>query len=66
MTMRHVQCEFCLRLFDFQKMFRCPVCKRAICRFCKHDGPLEAGRCARRKPCTDEERTGDARDPWSQ
>ena len=51
MTMKLVSCEFCLRLFDFQKMHMCPVCRKTICRNCKHDGPLRPGHCAAKVPC---------------
>jgi hypothetical protein len=51
MTMRLVQCEFCLRLYEFQKMHMCPVCRKTICRNCKHEGPLQPGRCAKKEPC---------------
>lgn len=51
MTMRLVPCDVCQRLYDYQVMHMCPVCRIAICRNCKHDGPLRTGVCARKVPC---------------
>lgn len=51
MTIRYVQCEFCQRMDDFHIMHMCPVCRKVICRRCKHDGPLKPGQCAKKEPC---------------
>ncbi len=58
MTVRFVPCEFCQRLHDFHVMHMCPVCRKTICRVCKHDGPLEAGSCAKKEPCAEAPRGG--------
>jgi len=54
-TVRFVHCEFCQRLGDFQTMNMCPLCRKVICRACKHDGVLQSGRCAKRVACEGKE-----------
>ncbi len=51
MTVRLVSCEFCSRMSDFQAMHMCPVCRKIICKRCKHAGPLRPGHCAKEPPC---------------
>lgn len=40
-----------MRLADFQTMHMCPVCRKVICRFCKREGKLVSGQCAKDPPC---------------
>lgn len=51
MTVRFVECEFCHTINDFGVMHMCPLCRKVICRRCKHEGPLVTGCCAKRTPC---------------
>lgn len=51
MTVRFVSCDVCQRIGDFQAMQMCPVCRKTVCRRCKHDGLPRAGYCLKSPPC---------------
>lgn len=51
MTVRYVACDFCHRIHDFHVMHMCPLCRRTICRACKHPGPPRPGHCLHKHPC---------------